>query len=161
MFASIDLIEYHISVVKVSNLWSADHEFEFDLDFCLYLLIKYLFKTPYLLPKIADYPAHLSNVLLILHAIFHDQVFFCWFETPLQGVVSHLNNNKKCLLRQYTGRDIGEKMFTGFVFFFSNVAFFIYHTNHQQKHLFFKRFHFKKVRWYGAPWDFYVGESTS
>lgn len=42
MFASIDLIEYHISVVKVSNLWCADHEFESDLDFCSYLLDIYL-----------------------------------------------------------------------------------------------------------------------
>lgn len=138
MFASIDLIEYHISVVKVSNLWCADHEFEFDLDFCLYLLIKYLFKTPYLLPKIADYPAHLSNVLLILHAIFHDQVFFCWFETPLQGVVSHLNNKKNAYYGNIQVGTSEKKCLPGLYFFLQCRFLHIPHESPTKTFIFLK-----------------------
>lgn len=127
----------------------------------LFIFTWYLFENHNFYPELQiTQPICLTyfSFFMLSFMIFHDQVFFCWFETPLQGVVSHLNKKKNAY---YGNIQVGTKNVYRVCIFFCNVAFFIYHTNHQQKHLFFKRFQFKKVRWYGAPWDFYVGESTS
>lgn len=134
LFASIDLIEYHISVVKVSNLWCADHEFESDLDFCSYLLDIYL--------KIIIFTQNCRLPSPFVHCTSHSSCYLSWSSIFLliwdtfTRCSEPPQPKKKCLLRQYTGRDIGEKMFTGFVFF-SAMSLSSYTTRIINKNIYF------------------------